>query len=147
VRVRVGVTIDAPPAEVWRVVEPIERHVEWMADAVAITFTGMQTRGVGTTFDCLTKVGPFRLVDRMVVTEWTPARTMGIEHRGAVSGRGRFRLRRRPRDRTRFTWSERLRFPWWMGGPVGALAAKPILRAIWRRNLRTLKGLIERRSL
>jgi hypothetical protein len=30
-----------------------------------------------------------------------------------------------------------------MGGPVGALAAKPILRAVWRRNLATLKQLVE----
>ena len=29
---------------------------------------------------------------------------MGIEHRGVVTGRGRFTLRRRPRGRTRFTW-------------------------------------------
>jgi hypothetical protein len=143
VRVRVGVTIDAPPAEVWRVVEPIERHVEWMADAVAITFTGMQTRGVGTTFDCLTKVGPFRLVDRMAITEWTPRKAMGIDHRGVVTGRGRFTLRRRRRDRTRFTWSEQLRFPWWMAGPLGVFAAQPVLRALWRRNLRRLKQLVE----
>ena len=52
----------------------------------------------------------------------------------SVAGRG---------SRTRFTWTERLRFPWWMGGPVGALAAKPILRAVWRRNLATLKQLVE----
>ena len=142
-RIRVGVTIDATPAVVWRTVEPIERHVDWMTDAATITFTGHQSRGVGTTFDCLTKAGPFRLVDRMRVTEWTPARTMGIEHRGVVSGRGRFTLRRRPRGRTRFTWTEQLRFPWWMAGRAGALAAQPVLRALWRRNLRRLKQLIE----
>jgi hypothetical protein len=142
-KIRVGVTIDAPIAAIWRTIEPIEHHIDWMADAEAITFAGRQTRGVGTTFDCLTKVGPFRLVDRMVVTEWIPARSMGIEHRGVVSGRGRFMLRRRPRGRTRFTWSEELRFPWWMAGPVGALAARPVLRALWRRNLRRLKQLVE----
>jgi len=81
--------------------------------------------------------------DRMTVTEWAPGRAMGIEHRGAVTGRGRFTLRRRPRGRTRFTWTERLEFPWWMGGPVGVLAARPVLRAVWRRNLRRLKRLVE----
>ena len=50
---------------------------------------------------------------------------MGIEHRGVVTGRGRFTLAPAPAARTRFTWTEALTFPWWMGGPVGALAAKP----------------------
>jgi len=143
VRIRVGITIDAPPDDIWRIVEPIEHHVDWMADADTIRFTGKQTRGTGTTFDCVTRVGPVRLTDRMTVTEWEPGRLMGIEHRGVVTGRGRFVLRRRRGRRTRFTWNERLSFPWWLGGEVGALLAKPVLRAIWRRNLRRLKSIAE----
>ena len=142
-KIRVGITIDASPTEVWRVVEPIEHHVEWMTDAESIRFVGRQTRGTGTTFDCVTKVGPFRLTDRMTVMEWDPAREMGIEHRGMVTGRGRFTLRRRRGGRTRFTWTEQLTFPLWMGGAVGAFAAKPVLSAIWRRNLRRLKTIVE----
>ena len=60
-----------------------------------------------------------------------------------VTGRGRFTLRRRPRGRTRFCWEERLTFPGWMGGIVGEQVARPILRAIWRRNLRRLKDQLE----
>ena len=142
-RIRVGITIAATPAEVWRRVEPIERHVDWMADAESIRFTGTRTRGIGTTFDCVTKVGPIRLTDRMTVTAWEPERLMGIEHHGMVTGRGRFTLRRRRGGRTRFTWDERLTFPWWMGAAVGAFAARPVLRAIWRRNLRRLKTIVE----
>jgi hypothetical protein len=136
--------IDAVPDAVWATVQPIERHVDWMADAEKITFTSSTTRGVGTAFDCVTKVGPFRLVDRMVVTEWQPGRAMGIEHRGLIRGRGRFTLRRRRGGRTRFAWTESLVFPWWLGGPLGALVASPVLRAIWRRNLRRLKQLVEK---
>jgi hypothetical protein len=143
VRIRVSVVIEAAPDVVWAIVEPIERHVEWMADAERITFTSATRRGVGTAFDCVTKIGPFRLVDRMVITEWQPGRVMGIEHRGLITGRGRFVLRRRPGGRTRFTWTESLVFPWWLGGPFGALVASPVLRAIWRRNLRRLKQLVE----
>lgn len=142
-RIRVGVTIAAPPATVWRALESIERHVDWMSDAVSIRFTGAKTRGIGTTFDCPTKVGPFRFVDHMVVTEWEPVAVLGVEHRGAVAGRGRFTLRRRPGGRTRFTWTEELQFPRWLGGSAGALMAKPVLRAIWRRNLHRLKYRIE----
>ena len=142
-KIRVAVTIDATTDHVWKVIEPIEYHVEWMADAESIVVKSSQQHGVGTTFECRTKVGPFRLNDKMVITEWKPGSVMGIEHRGIVTGRGRFTVRRRPRGRTRFTWSEQLVFPWWMGGPAGAVLASPVLRAIWRRNLRRLKQLVE----
>ena len=141
-RIAVAIAITASPAEVWHVIEPVERHVDWMAEAVSVRFTSEQTRGVGTAFDCVTRVGPFRTTDRMQVTEWDAGRAMGIEHRGAVIGRGRFTLIPDGTG-TRFTWSEQLVFPWWMGGAAGALLARPALRAIWRRNLRRLKEIVE----
>ena len=57
-KITVSIDLDASPDRVWSIVEPIERHVDWMADAVAIRFVGTQTRGVGTEFFCDTKVGP-----------------------------------------------------------------------------------------
>ncbi|MFM7253951.1 MAG: SRPBCC family protein [Ilumatobacteraceae bacterium] len=144
-RIVVGIEIDATPTQVWAVVEPVERHVDWMHDAVAIRFTGEQTRGVGTTFLCDTKVGPITLVDRMEITEWEPAQTMGVRHTGIVTGTGRFTLEAIDLGRrTRFTWDETLVFPWWMGGPLGALVGgRVVLRAIWKRNLRLLRTLVE----
>ena len=143
--IRVGITISAPPSAVWDVLEPIERHVDWMVDAERISFTTDRTRGVGTSFDCLTRVGPFRLNDRMTVTRWEPAHAMGIEHRGIVTGRGEFTLEASAADQTEFTWTEELAFPWYMGGRAGAAAAAPVLRAVWSRNLRHLKALVEER--
>ena len=144
-RIRVDVEIDAAPAAVWDVVEPIERHVDWMADAVAIRFTGDSTRGVGTTFECDTRVGPITLTDVMTVTEWEPARRMGVEHVGVVTGTGVFELE--PIDlgrRTRFTWTEELRFPWYLGGRIGELVGgRAVMKQIWKRNLRRLKALVE----
>lgn len=142
----VSIELDATPERVWQVVEPLERHVDWMHDAVAVRFCGEQTRGVGTAFLCDTKVGPIKLVDRMEITEWVPGEVMGVRHTGLVTGTGRFTLQ--PIDlgrRTRFTWQERLDFPWWMGGPVGAaISGKLVLRAIWMRNLRGLQRIVER---
>lgn len=141
-RIAVGVTIAASPADVWSVIEPVERHVDWMVDAESIRFMTAQTRGVGTAFDCVTRVGPFRTTDRMEIVEWDAPRSMGIEHCGMVTGRGRFTLHPSG-NATQFTWREELTFPWWMGGAVGAFVAKPVLSAIWRRNLRRLKMLVE----
>jgi hypothetical protein len=128
---------------VWASIKDIGSHVEWMEDAVAIRFTSSRRSGVGTTFDCDTQVGPLRLLDRMEITEWRPGRSMGIRHVGVVTGEGRFVLRRRLRGGTRFTWEERLHFPWWLGGPVGAVVGGPVLGLVWRRNLRNLKRRVE----
>jgi hypothetical protein len=142
-RVEVSIIIDRPPAAVWRHVEDIASHVEWMADAESIRFTSESTRGVGTSFDCETKVGPFRLTDRMTVTEWVPGATMGVSHVGVVTGTGRFRLRPVGHGRTEFSWAEDLTFPRWMAGRAGAFVGRPVLTRIWRGNLRRLKELIE----
>ncbi|MGH9134556.1 MAG: SRPBCC family protein [Ilumatobacteraceae bacterium] len=145
-RIRVSTDLDAAPDRVWEMIEPIERHVDWMADAVAIRFVGDQTRGVGTRFVCDTKVGPITLTDRMEITEWVPGRSMGVRHSGVVTGSGVFTLE--PIDlgrRTRLTWEEDLRFPWYVGGRVaGVFGGRLVLRAIWRRNLRTLEHLVSR---
>jgi uncharacterized protein YndB with AHSA1/START domain len=143
-RIRVATTIDAPPARVWDDVRDIASHVEWMHDAVAIRFTSRRRSGVGTTFVCDTRVGPLRLSDEMEVTEWRDRRAIGIRHVGLVTGAGRFTLRRRGGRRTRFAWEEQLRFPIWMGGPVGGAIGGLVLRAVWKRNLRTLKKRVER---
>ena len=144
-RIQVSIDINATPERVWEVVEPVERHVDWMADAVAIRFVGQQTRGVGTAFLCDTKVGPLRLTDRMEITEWEPAKVMGVRHVGIVTGTGKFTIT--PQDTTtRFEWIEDLIFPWWMGGPLaGIVGGQVVMRAIWRRNLRELKKIVEAR--
>ncbi len=144
-RIRVAIELDATPERVWSIVEPVERHVDWMADAVAIRFETDQTRGVGTRFLCDTKVGPIRLTDRMEITEWEPGVAMGVRHTGIVTGTGVFTLE--PIDlgrRTRFTWSEELDFPWYLGGRLGELVGgQLVMKAIWRRNLRELRRLVE----
>jgi len=147
-RIAVTTIIDAPPDAVWHVVEPLERHVDWMADAVAIRFVGEQTRGAGARFDCDTKVGPITLTDRMEITEWDPGRVMGVRHSGVVTGTGRFTLERAGARGTVFSWEEELRFPWWLGGPIGsAIGGRLVLRRIWKRNLRALRRLVEAGAL
>ena len=142
--IRVSIDIAAPVQKVWDIVEPVERHVDWMADAVEIRFQTEQTRGTGTTFFCDTKVGPITLVDVMTITAWEPGKVMGVKHTGVVTGTGEFTLEAIDEANTRFTWTESLTFPWWLGGPLGALiGGQVVMKAIWRRNLRKLKKLVE----
>jgi uncharacterized protein YndB with AHSA1/START domain len=142
-RINVSTTIDAPPEAVWAAIDDVRTHPQWMQDAVSVVVTSDRQQGVGTTFDCQTKVGPFRLLDRMEITEWTAGQVMGVRHVGLVAGTGRFTLEGVQRGRTRFTWCEQLQFPWWMGGPLVATAGKPVLLRIWARNLRNLRELVE----
>lgn len=142
--IRVAIDINASTQRVWEVVEPIERHVDWMADAVAIRFKTEQTRGTGTEFYCDTKVGPIKLVDEMKITSWVPQVAMGVTHTGVVTGTGEFTLEALSPSSTRFVWTEVLVFPWWLGGKLGALVGGQIvMKAIWRKNLRILKKLAE----
>jgi carbon monoxide dehydrogenase subunit G len=143
-RIRVSIDINATTRQVWEIVEPVERHIDWMADAVAIRFQTEQTRGVGTSFFCDTKVGPIKLVDVMTITAWEPEKVMGVKHTGVVTGTGEFTLEPIGSTGTRFTWTESLDFPWWLGGPLGAfVGGQIVMKAIWRRNLRKLKQLVE----
>jgi uncharacterized protein YndB with AHSA1/START domain len=137
-RIRVRTTIDAPPSTVWAYLADIDSHVQWMHEALRIRFVTSRTSGIGTRYECDTKVGPFQTTDVMEITEWRPGKAMGVRHVGLVTGSGRFTLHRKRGGRTRFTWTERLRFPLRRGGPIAAYASKPVLRRVWKRNLRNL---------
>ena len=136
-RIRVGITIPATVERVWDDVRDLASHVEWMADAEAIRFTSEQQSGLGTTFECDTRIGPFRMVDHMEVTAWIEGRVIGVRHTGLVSGSGKFVLKPEGAQQrsTRFTWDEELSIPWLMGGPLVGV----VLRLVWMRNLRRLR--------
>lgn len=142
-RIRVDVIIDAPPGEVWSVLETVEAHVEWMAEAEAIRFRGDQRSGAGTEITCDTRIGPFSTTDVMRFTEWEPGRRMGVAHTGVVSGEGRFELHDLGDRRTRFVWDEELSFPRRLGGSVAETLARPVIRRVWKRNLARLKQIVE----
>lgn len=142
-RISVSRVIDAAPEVVWAAVEDVGSHVDWMADAEVIRFMTERTGGVGTAFECDTKVGPIRLTDVMEITEWEPQRAMGVRHVGLVTGEGVFTLRRARGGRTRFRWTERLVFPWWLGGRLGGVVGARVMTRIWKGNLRRLAAIVE----
>lgn len=123
----------------WEEVSRLDRHAEWMADVDSIRFLSQARAGVGTRLAVGTRFGPFRTEDILEVVEWEPPRCIAVEHRGLFTGRGRFLLEPAGLGATRFTWEEQVRFPWFLGGPLGALAARPVFYLVWRRNLRRLR--------
>lgn len=138
VKVRVSEVIPSERHRVWAELARIEDHVAWMMDATAIRFLTTSRSGVGTRFECDTRVGPLRLTDVMEITEWVNAGAMGVRHIGAVRGSGRFTLTDAPGRATHIEWEEQLTLPWWLGTTMGAWLAKPVCAALWRGNLRRL---------
>ena len=141
-RISQAVTIGASPAAVWQVVSDFAAQPAWMRDAVDVRFVSGRTTGVGTVLDCDTRIGPLRLTDRLVVTDWEEGRSIGIRHEGLVGGAGRFTIAPAAAG-TRFTWTEELRFPGWLGGPAAGALARPALAAIWQRDLAALRARVE----
>ena len=137
-----SIDIDAPLDVVWNEAADLPSHVEWMADAESIEFQTDQRSGTGTIMKVETVVGPLRTTDLMEVTDWVDHKSIGVKHTGLVTGEGRFTLSPIA-GATRFTWTEELTFPLYLGGPITAFFAKPVLGFIWRRNLKGLKDRIE----
>jgi hypothetical protein len=81
----------------------------------------------------------------MTITQWEEARIMGVEHVGLVKGTGTFQIAPSLEGST-ITWKESLTFPWWMLGSFGSLFAPPILRLIWKKNLKNLKDILEQKN-
>ena len=132
--ITVFVDVPHPVADVWAELSVLEQHAEWMSDAERIDFETDQRAGVGTTMNVRTRVGPFVTNDVIVVDDWVEESRIAVTHRGLVTGTGAFTLESRGGG-TRFTWSEDLTFPWWLGGPVTGAISVPLFRWIWRRNL------------
>ncbi len=137
---RIEVNRDIPIRQdvVWNALADLQSHASWMKDAESIQFKSESTEGVGTVMEVETRVGPLRTLDILEVTGWNEGESIDVEHRGLVTGAGTLGVS--PENGcTRVTWVEDLRFPWWLGGPLTALLAKPVLAAIWRGNLERLE--------
>ena len=141
--IEISTHINVSPDALWEELRHIDRHVNWMHDAASISFLSSTTEGIGTKFNCLTKVGPFKTTDVMTITQWEEARIMGVEHVGLVKGTGTFQIAPQS-EGSIITWKESLTFPWWMLGSFGSLFASPILRLIWKKNLKNLKAIVEK---
>lgn len=132
--IMLGIDIDHDIESVWERLADLASHRTWMTDADRIDFVGAQREGVGTTMAVVTRIGPFRVTDVMVVTAWDEPDVISVVHEGLVTGEGDFTLTRTSGG-TRLDWNESLSFPLRLGGSLGEVIAAPILRRIWVGNL------------
>ena len=117
--ISVETTINAPLNKVWDEVSQINNHSNWMKDAVKIDFESELRSGIGTKIKVLTKIGPFKLYDYMTFTKWEENKTIGVDHVGIVTGKGEMQFRKIDEYTTNFKWTETLKFPIYLGGPIG----------------------------
>lgn len=140
-RIEVSRVMKAPHRVVWAALADLASHAGWMRDARSVGFLGTRTRGVGTRMEVDTRVGPFRTRDVLEVTGWDEGRSITVIHLGLIKGEGVLSVEEAD-DGSRVSWVERLALPWWLGGPVTAWLARPLLAAVLRGNLRRLESLV-----
>ena len=139
--IKVSTIINAPLKTVWNEVSRLENHTNWMNDAEKIDFLSENNSGMGTEMKVLTKIGPIKLYDYMTVTNWIVEKSIAVDHIGIVTGKGEFKLEEIDENNTKFNWEETLKFPIYLGGIIGEFFGAPILKLIWRKNLKNLKEL------
>ena len=137
--IKVSTIINAPLKTVWNEVSRLENHTNWMNDAEKIDFLSNNSSGIGAKMKVLTVVGPIKLYDYMTVTEWVEEKTIAVDHVGIVTGKGKFILEEIDNNNTKFNWEETLKFPIYLGGFIGEFFGAPVLKLIWRKNLKNLK--------
>ena len=116
----VSVTVDvaAPAQQVWDALTDWDRQGDWMLlTRVRSTTNGGQ--GVGGGIEGWTGIGPFGVLDTMVIRTWEPPLRCVVRHTGRlVRGAGAFEVVATGPQSSRFLWAEYLDLPF---GPLGRL--------------------------
>ncbi|MFL6128941.1 MAG: SRPBCC family protein [Mycobacteriales bacterium] len=137
------VDVGAPVERTWAAATDWDRQGEWMLGS-RVEATARDGRGLGGGLRAVTGFGPFRVVDTMEITGWTPPYGAYVRHTGrVVRGTGAFEVRERAGGST-FVWSEKLDLPL---GPLGRLGFRLVRPAVgWGlcRSLRSFAAWAER---
>ena len=135
-------TVPGEPEVVWELLTDWEHQGDWMLEARDFVVTSPARTGVGVEAEATVSIGGITTRDVVRVVEWQPGRALGIAHEGWVSGRGDIHLTRLGPGRTHVFWREELRPPLGVIGAAGLLALAPLMRGIFERDLRVLRGLV-----
>jgi uncharacterized protein YndB with AHSA1/START domain len=145
VRIEVADLMPGSREIVWDLITDWEHQDDWMLEASDFLVTSEHREGVGVEALATIRIGGIRTRDRVRVSVWEPPERLVIEHVGWVRGRGDILLTVVDLD-TRLTWVETLQAPLGIVGHLGLRLFAPLMRRIFRRDLRVLRGLVRARS-
>jgi uncharacterized protein YndB with AHSA1/START domain len=146
--VEMSETLPGPQEVVWELLTDWENLGDWMLEASHFVVTSEHRTGVGVEAEATIKIGGISTRDKVQVSAWDPPSFLAIDHLGWVAGRGEMHLTPLPGDRTHLFWREELIPPQSLGGlgAVGLTGFKPLMRRIFERDLKILKGLVRAKS-
>jgi len=140
---RAQIAIDVPPARVWEALLDWEGSSRWMVPPTTVEVMGERTNQAGMRVHAVSRLGPLRLVDHMVVTDWVPEREIRVRHLGwPLRGDGIFRVEPEGR-RARFVWIEDLVLPLGVVGELAGLLLRRPAERMLAASCRNLRGLLE----
>ena len=137
-----SIIINASQQTVFDYVSDWEKQSDW------IKFTTVQTLSNAAQDDvnllAVTRIGPFKLLDTMVVTTWQPHERIIVEHTGRlVLGKGIFSVKSLSDNKCEFTWQEITPVPLGQVGMIVLAVMKPLFRIPFNLSLKKLKSNIE----
>ncbi len=137
------ISIDRVPEVVWPYLVDWERLGDWMNEMSDVRVTGGTREGVGVEAEATVRIAGITTRDPIRVTRWEPPWVLEIAHLGWVKGSGYMELA--PSDTgTDLFWREEYQPPWGPLGRAGMRVLRPLIRRVYRRDLETLKELVER---
>ena len=138
------IAIKAKQSIVFDYVSDWEKQSNWIMFTTVKIVSNSQ-RPQDTELLATTKIGPLKLADTMVITEWEPHMKIVVEHTGRVIlGKGVFNVKEISDDETEFLWQEITPIPFGQLGKIGFFIVKPILNTMFGMSLKRLKRNIEK---
>ena len=139
-------TIRASQQIVFNYVSDWEKQSDWIMFTDVKILTNPTTQK-DVSLLAVTKIGPIKLVDTMVVTDWQPFERIVVEHTGRIIlGKGVFTVRKISDHSCEFQWQEVTPVPFGLIGRIGLTVFKPLIELPFRISLHRLKSNIESRQ-
>lgn len=138
-----SIAIYANPQKIFEYVSNWEKQSDW------ILFTKVKLlQGTPNQKDSLllavTKFGPLKVADTMIVTDWEPYERIVVEHTGRiVFGKGIFTIKNISKELSTFTWQEITPILFGFIGQFGLVLVKPVINIVFGKFLMKLKDNIE----